>query len=229
MIAFNTKRPLFRDVRMRRAINYAIDRPALARDIGDVPVADYVPPAIRGFGQSHVYPLGSPNLAAAKSLVPPGRRTAVLYMCGPPSNTGTIIRADLALIGIAVRVEESLGCLNGPERAKLAGADMQLISVLNAEPDPSVWISAALGTEYFNPDYWNDPALARRIKRANTLSGRRRIREYSRLDKILLRRDVPFAAYGAYVSPEFFSPRVGCKVFQAAFHFVDLGALCVRR
>jgi hypothetical protein len=40
-------------------------------------------------------------------------------------------------------------------------------------------------------------------------------------------RWAPFAIYGSFVSPEYFSPDVGCKLFQPATGFVDLGALCV--
>ena len=70
--------------------------------------------------------------------------------------------------------------------------------------------------------------LRRRIERADALRGRPRIAEYARLDEALVRRAVPFAAYGAFTIPEYFSPRVGCKLFQSTYHFVDLGALCVR-
>ena len=40
-------------------------------------------------------------------------------------------------------------------------------------------------------------------------------------------RAAPFAVYGSYVSSEYFSPNVRCKLFQRALGFVDLGALCV--
>jgi hypothetical protein len=39
-------------------------------------------------------------------------------------------------------------------------------------------------------------------------------------------RAAPFAVYGSGVWSEYFSPRVGCKVFQGEYGFVDLGALC---
>ena len=42
-IAFNTRRPLFRDARMRRAVAYALDRAALARVFGEQPSDRLVP------------------------------------------------------------------------------------------------------------------------------------------------------------------------------------------
>jgi hypothetical protein len=32
--------------------------------------------------------------------------------------------------------------------------------------------------------------------------------------------------FGSWVWSEYFSPRVGCKVFQGEYGVVDLGALC---
>ena len=57
------------------------------------------------------------------------------------------------------------------------------------------------------------------------LRGRARARAYSAL-VAKLTRAAPFAAYGSFVWSEYFSPRVGCKVFQGEYGFADLGALC---
>src|SRR5262249_27739253 len=48
-IVFNTRRPLFRDIRMRRAVEYALDRPALARAYADAPADRLIPHAIPGY------------------------------------------------------------------------------------------------------------------------------------------------------------------------------------
>ena len=85
-IVLNTHRPLFRDVRLRRAVNYAIDRRALAR-IGGVcdarpkrPTDQYLPPGMPGFKNAHIYPF-TPDLAAARRLAGGQTRTAILYTC----------------------------------------------------------------------------------------------------------------------------------------------------
>ena len=43
LLAFNTRRPLFRDVNVRRAVNEALDRPAVIAVWGDAPDDRYVP------------------------------------------------------------------------------------------------------------------------------------------------------------------------------------------
>ena len=70
-IAFNTQRPLFRDVRMRRAAAYALDRRALAAVFGEQPTDRLIPPAIGGPGGNIAYP-DEPDLAAARRLAGPG-------------------------------------------------------------------------------------------------------------------------------------------------------------
>ncbi|MGB8881368.1 MAG: ABC transporter substrate-binding protein, partial [Solirubrobacteraceae bacterium] len=71
----NTHRPLFSDVRMRQAVNYAINRSALAALGGgngstpDHPADHYLPPGLPGYRDVHVYPL-TPDLAKARALAP---------------------------------------------------------------------------------------------------------------------------------------------------------------
>ena len=62
LLAFNTRRALFRDARLRRAVNYALDRPALAGIFGEAVSDRYVPPAVPGASRSAVYPLSGPDL-----------------------------------------------------------------------------------------------------------------------------------------------------------------------
>jgi hypothetical protein len=78
------------------------------------------------------------------------------------------------------------------------------------------------------PGPWTSPAFRVRLERARALRGHGRIAAYARLQQELLLAS-PLAVYGSFVDPGYFSPRVGCKVFQAAYRVVDLGLLCVRR
>ena len=46
---------------MRRAVNYALDRPALAGVYPRTPVDRYIPPAVAGSRPEHVYPVEGPT------------------------------------------------------------------------------------------------------------------------------------------------------------------------
>ena len=112
----NTHRTLFSDVRVRQAVNYAIDRRALAR-LGDSfqpvperPTDHYLPPGMPGYRDAHVYPT-TPNVAKARELVRhahAGGRTAVLYTCDafPCPEQAQIVKTDLAAIGLQVQINE---------------------------------------------------------------------------------------------------------------------------
>ena len=54
------------------------------------------------------------------------------------------------------------------------------------------------------------------------------MRAYTRLDDEFARQ-APLLVYGAFQYNEYFSARLGCKLFQAFYKVVDLGALCLRK
>ncbi len=229
-IAFNTRRPLFRDVRMRRAAAYALDRRALAAVFGDQPSDHLIPTAVRGPGGNIAY-TDAPDLAAARKLAGTGpRRNATLYFCGDPANKriAEIVRANLAEIRIDVHIDEDLRCLTGPKPEHMAAADLQLISLIEPVLDPAPFVEAPLGSRYMAPGYWQNARLRKQIESARALRGAARIAAYAKLEKALVRDAVPVTVFGNYVTPEFFSARIGCRVSQGALNFADLGALCLR-
>ena len=139
-----------------------------------------------------------------------------------------IVRANLAEIGIDVRIDQSLGCLTGPETKRLAAADLQLTSRFDV-PDPAPFVELALGNRlHRRPDTGATPACGDEIERARGTRGAARVQDLCQARAELVRDAVPVAVYASAVNPEFFSARVGCKVSQGALNFVDLGALCLR-
>ena len=108
-LAFNARRPLFSDARLRRAVNFALDRRAIADTYGWPPADHYLPPGMPGYRDSHLYPLGRPNLERARALARGRGGRAVLDVCDVPYCTqwARIIRRNLAAIGIDVVVRVS--------------------------------------------------------------------------------------------------------------------------
>ena len=160
-IAFNTRRPLFRDARMRRAVGYALDRTALAAVYAEPPSDHLIPPAVSGLDGNVAFP-NEPDLTTARRLAGGRRRTARLYGCGDPigARIARIVRANLAPIGIDVQIDQSLGCLNGPEPRRVAAADMQLVSRFDPSHDPVSFVELPLGDRYTATGYWRSAAPA---------------------------------------------------------------------
>ena len=97
--AFNTSRGLFRDARLRRAVNYAVDRAAIGRispggPLVSTPTDQYLPPSFPHVRNADIYPLKGPKLGRAKELA--GKRLTgrkvVIYTLprDPPSGTGRL-------------------------------------------------------------------------------------------------------------------------------------------
>jgi ABC-type transport system substrate-binding protein len=242
----NVSRPLFSQVRLRRAVNYAIDRPALVaqerRFIGanpfnaGEPTDDYVPPSVAGATDFDLYPVNGPDLRRAKRIAGRLRASAILYTPNVPPWTqeAQIIQRDLKPLGIDVQVKEfaigdyfaRLGHRNEPYDLAVSGWQF-------SSPDPGAVLGIFDGSTIGqsgnqNLSYYNDPAFNRKLKAAAKLSGSKRYRTYSRLALELERDGVPAAAIGTSTSHDFFSARIGCQVYQPVYG-MDLAALCLRK
>lgn len=237
-IVLDATRPLFRNASMRRAVNLALDRPALAASFHDDPADGIVPPAVHGFPAGAEYPLDGPHLAAVRMLVGAARRHAVLSYCTffPYGDDGLravapIVKANLARIGIDVTVVRADEC---PQRYDAASrrADLLLVTNFGSDvPDPLAFLDPALarGTygSAFGPGPWNDASFRRRFEAARSLRGAARTAAYVRLEHELMRA-APFAVYGTFSSGQYVSPRIGCETTTAAGGLLDLVALCPR-
>lgn len=232
----NTHRPLFSDVRLRQAVNYAIDRRALAargsafQQVPERPTDHYLPPGILGFRDAHVYPM-TPDRSKARHLVRLAHaagRTAVLYTLDtPPSpEQAHIVRTDLAAIGIHVQIKIFPSATLFSRLATPGQPfDLGYIGWEADYPDPSQMLNVQLEDSRVGPPL-NDPAYRRRLAAAARLSGPERYLTYGGLDLALARNAAPLAAFGNISSHDFFSARIGCQAF--GIYGMDLAALCVR-
>jgi hypothetical protein len=112
-------------------------------------------------------------------------------------------------------------------------ADLILVDWLGSEErDPQPFLDQALARDgHFGSalggGVWTSPRFRHELRHARLLRGNARALAYRRIVGQLMRA-APFAAYGSFVWSEYFSPKIGCKVFQGEYGFVDLGALCKR-
>jgi predicted Ser/Thr protein kinase len=230
-IVFNTSRPLFRDVRLRRAVNYALDRSALAAAYADAPFAGIVPPAVPGFGFEGPYPRTRADVATARRLAGGRTRHAVIATCNDPRlpKLAAIVGADVARIGLTTSVLESQQCTGQYRHADLF---FTTIAPQELELDPAQLVDQTLSASVYGsplgPGPWRAAGFRRELGRAQTLRGQDRLAAYRRI-QAQLERMAPLAAFGSFVWGEYVSPKVGCRVQQGEFGFLDLGELCKPR
>jgi ABC-type transport system substrate-binding protein/DNA-binding SARP family transcriptional activator len=245
ILYMNTSRPLFSNVRLRRAVNYAIDRPALAAQsqrFAEVnpfgagsPADDYMSPDVTGATSSHLYPLAGPDLRRARQLVGNVHATAIMYTPDVPPwlQEAQIIRRDLQPLGIDVQFKK-FSFFDFLERINHRGEpfDLAVVAWRDNTTDPEEVLDTFDGST-INADvnndlsYLSDPAFDRQLHAAAELSGYRRYRTYSKLALELERDLAPAAAFATTASRDFFSARMGCQLYQPAYG-IDLAALCLR-
>jgi len=234
-LVFNTHRPPFDDARVRRAVNFAIDRRALARepfpDVTGRPTDQFLPPGLAGFSDQANYPLGRPDVAHARQLAGDLDASAVLYTCNQPAcdRLGQVVSRDLARIGIDVEVRQ----FAAPElfdRVDARGEpfDLGQTNYFADYADPFNFVNflfqPGLG---LHGDLFEDPALTAEMERAATLTGDERYRAYAELDRELSADAAVGVPYASGTVANLFSARIGCQVDQPVYG-IDLGRLCVR-
>jgi peptide/nickel transport system substrate-binding protein len=238
-LALNTERPLFHDNPwLRRAVAYALDRPALVRLFGPrgaAPTDEYLPPGFPGYEAAHVYPVDGPDLAKARALARGhlGDGRATFLACGSPDCTErAIVVADaLKKIGLRVHIDST------PGRSTLAavrGTKFDIADVITRPDygDPYGLIDKLLDGRVIrsvgntNLSYFADPQLNGEIDAAQRLTGIARDRAYGRLGIEVARRDAPLAAYAVLNARLFVSARLGCVRYQPVYG-LDLAGACL--
>jgi YVTN family beta-propeller protein len=229
----NTHRPLFSDVRMRQAVNYAIDRRALAllgdyfQPLPERPADHYLPPGMPGYRGAHVYPM-TPDVVKARQLAQGGGRAAVLYTCNvsPCPEQAQIVKTDLAAVGLQVQIKTfQSDSLFAREARPGEPFDLAWEGWIPDYLDPSAMLTSILEDSSVGPTF-DDRGYRRKLARAAGLSGPERYLTYGNLDLDLARNTAPLAAFGNLPSDDFFSARIGCQTFGA--YGMDLAALCVK-
>jgi ABC-type transport system substrate-binding protein/class 3 adenylate cyclase/streptogramin lyase/tRNA A-37 threonylcarbamoyl transferase component Bud32 len=242
MLSFNTSRGPFRDPSLRKAVNYALDRRALAGVTTSQPAESILPPGVPGAGGPAIYPLDRSDLAKARALMHGRHVKAVLYSgspdgCSRCAETAERVVQDLGAIGIDVQVklfDDRFGEAGKPN----AAWDLIAITWLMDFADPSDFVDALLvpgrnlGYAYPWPLARSaGPGWPERVRAAYAVAGPGRAAAYRRVVAAMFRAAPPVAVYGLQnAPPQLFSSRIGCQVFRPQDSgYVDLAALCLRQ
>jgi peptide/nickel transport system substrate-binding protein len=232
---FNTSRPLFRgNPRLRRAVNFAIDRAAIQRASGGTLQSrltdQYLLPGMPGFRDANIYPLHGPDLRKARELARGNTRggEAVLFTVASPLRLAAaqLIKRDLAKIGLDVEIRGiPLSAYFG--RLGAEGAyDIGFRPWVLDFDDPYSMLNVNLDGRFIGTTNWgrfDSPTVNRLLRRAAGLDGLARYRAYAQLDAQLARDEAPMLAVEASNDAVLVSARVGCV--GPSF---DLTAICLR-
>ena len=238
-LVFNHARPLFRDnERLARAINFALDRRALAQTATTSPLAyrltdQYLPPSLPGYRDANIYPLEKPNLTRANALARGNLRggRAVLYVSNAPQPLALAQAAkqQLSQIGLDVVLKALPGAafLNA---LYTPGEPWDIALSLWAPDyaDPFQYINVLFDPRYSvggNIGRFDSPAFTTRMRRAGRLQGDARYRTYGDLDVALARDATPSAPISFLNEATLVSARVGCIVLRPT---LDLTAACLK-
>jgi ABC-type oligopeptide transport system substrate-binding subunit len=240
-VAFNHDRRAFSgpgQIPLKKAINYAIDRPEAARAafgyLGARRTDQLLPPALGR--NERIYPLAGADPATARTWYARARvkpRTLVLY--APNREFGVAVAQvlvfNLKQIGIELDVKyyeiptllEKAGTRGEPfdlafyawavDYADAAGFYEQLL-------DPELSATGNLNLSYFS-----DPRVSARMKAANSLTGEARRKAWADLDVDLMRNDPPWAPIVHLTNRSFVSRSLGCFLQHPVYGF-DLAAVC---
>jgi YVTN family beta-propeller protein len=234
-LLLNTSRPLFRNVNLRRAVAYAIDRSALAamdtKTFGAVRVTDqFLTPGFPGYRPANIYPQ-RPDLPKARRLARGHGGVAVLYLPEGDDQLASVIERDLAPIGIQV-VAKTFPIGVWLTKIRTAGEPYDIVPGVEGAgyADPVSVLSSFDPTTIplANLSRFDDPAYTRKLRAAERLTGAARYRAYATLDAELARDAAPVVAYDYTLSGDLLSARMGCEVYQPVYG-LDLAALCLRR
>jgi peptide/nickel transport system substrate-binding protein len=243
-VVFNVARPLFASVELRKAVNFALDRPAMVNALGALghtPTDQILPPGMPGFQNVQLYPLGGPDLAMATALANASGKvpaTAVLYAPDfPPAHLlAQVVHDNLAAIHVDVQPQffpgrEYFGRLATPGEPW----DLALAGWSADYADPWDFIDVLLngknrpgaGGSDNNWGSFDDATFNQRMDDASALQPPARYAAYAALDHDLMADAAPWASWGNINSRDFFSARIGGQVFNPLFG-MDLAALRLR-
>lgn len=224
-LALNANRGPFVDGSLRRAVAYAVNRAALSADAGFAfrPDDHLMPPALPGYVPVHYYPLRGPRLRKARALMHGRHVVAIDDSCNGCSQQ--LLTEELARIGISVfthsfPVPEMLRLSKTPS----APIDIFMGGTEGVVADPSEFLNSVLAGRYIAALAPHDAPTLQALAAAARLSGAARERAYGRLDVELARRAV-LVPLGYSTEQDFFSARMGCRVYQP-YYGMDLAALC---
>jgi peptide/nickel transport system substrate-binding protein len=233
-VALNTSRSTFSSAKLRKAANFAIDRPAMLRVRGAFAgkrTDQILPPGMGGFKDVKAYPLKGADYKKAKSLAGSSCKNVTLYTATSPTgqNLAQVFKFNLSQMGCNVTVKSFVGfAIYTAAGTKGEPFDAALVGWNQDYPDPYDFLNILLDGNNIHADnnnnlaYFNVAKVNRQLEAANRLTGAARYKRYGDLDVNITKNYAPWAAYDNRNMREFVSKRTGGYLFQPANASADL-------
>jgi ABC-type oligopeptide transport system substrate-binding subunit len=234
-VAFNHERPAFKgrgQIPLKKAINYAVDRPEMARTYGHLGgerTDQMLPPALAR--AEKIYPLEGADYSTARKLLARARiqpTKLVLYTYSLPAIVAQaqVLEFNLKQIGIDLEVKYfDFNSIQDKIETRGEPFDLFIGGWFGDYADPAAFfalLAHGSGVQGVNLD---DPAINTRIDAANRLSGEARRKAFADLDIDLMRTNPPWAPFAHTQARTFVSPSLGCFVHNPVYGF-DIAAAC---
>jgi len=242
-MGMNTARAPFDNVALRKAVNYAIDRPAQVRLLGAYAgkrTAQLLVPGIPGYKPFNAYPLAGADVAKAKSIGGAAIASAPTLNIVHTTSTASTNRAQVAefnLKQIGFKVNDlPTPATNYYQVIQTKGTTYNFVTnggwcadyfdpfdYLNVLFDGRK-IQAANNNNY---TYFNNATFNKGLDHAASLSGKARAAAYAQLDKDLIQKYAPIVPYLLPTNDYFVSSRTKNWIYSAYFGSPYLNALSV--
>src|SRR5919201_1314771 len=239
-IALNTSRSAFSSAKMRKAANFAIDRPAMLRvrgAFGGKRTDQILPPGMGGFRDVKAYPLKGADYKKAKQLAGNSCKSVTLYTTTTPIGQGLsqVFECSVSQRGcdgnlknfVGAAIYTAMGTRGEPYDAGVAGWNQDY-------PDPYDFLNILLDGNSIHADnnnniaYLNVPKINKMLEKAHLKTGAARYKTYGALDINITKNYAPWASYDNRNEREFVSKRTGGYLFQPANASADLNTFFIK-
>jgi peptide/nickel transport system substrate-binding protein len=231
--ALNTSRAPLNSIPLRKAVNWAIDRPALLRVAGKYAGKRHdqiLVPGVPGYKEFKLYAIKGADLTKAKQVAGgasaiAGKTVTLFY---PPTSTAVnqaqVLQYNMKQLGFDVKLNPTPSSIYY-KTLGTKGVDMDIARAgwCADYNDPYDFINVNLAGDTIqdannvNFAYLNNPALNRKMAAAAKLSGDARYGAFRRLDLEIMRDLAPWAPYGIPNSRFFVSARTKNVIYQPYF------------
>jgi len=239
-LALNTSRPALAKLNVRKAVNFAIDRPAMLRVAGKFAgkrTDQILPPNMQGFREVDLYPIKGADVAKGREVAAGAKDNIdLLYTTSPVSVArAQIIKYNLEQIGLSVTLKpQPFAVAIRTAGTKGSDFDMFLIAWFADYPDPFDFINVLLDGQNIqaannsNYSYLNIPKYNKLMTDASKLSGAARYDAYGKLDVDLMKNAAPWVPLSNGNIREFTSSRVSNYLFHPVYGGAIINALAIK-